>query len=434
MNEQIRNVDSLDFIGSKILATTKSYSKIRIRAALFREKESTYLCLADVNFLYKNDSVPKDYVNDYGGVILTEYTMDLKDWQNFLKAIQSESIDILNIKGVKISGGFNKELYHISSRSKYAGVYNEWPFWYLFYSAKQDVHYMGLYDLIASPGKPAYSNFFEAVRSFLKLEDNFNANTPVGIYVKVPDYRARIKTLEIAENQITVSIETRESSFENLIVQLYCKKGNNDFHPDSDLMLDSTGTTRVSLPFVPDYVDVFLLEKKTGDKIDSKTYPSWLGSEGIIIKTSKESVEAMLVGGENQYVEFKSTLDNKNQSEFLETVSAFANTNDGTILLGVSNDNRIIGFYDDFEKTEKRVKGMVNSLCEPTIDLNVESLTIDNKPIIVIKVKKGTDQPYLVDDRTAFKRVDDSDIVFKRIDFDNVYRPKYSQQPRMSIY
>lgn len=434
MNEQIRNINPVDYINSKIELHSKSYGKMKIKAALFREKESVYLCLADVNFLYKTDSTPKDILYDYGGVILTEYTLDLKDWPKFLESIQSESMDILNIKNVKISGGFNQDGYHISSRSKYAGVYNEWPFLYLLYSAKQDVHYNGTYDLIASPGKPAYTNFFDAVRYFLKLEDGFNMNTPVGVYVKIPDYRSRIKTLEIAEKDITVSIETRESKLEDLIVQLYCKKGNNDFHPDSDLSLDSGGNASISLPFIPDYVDAILLEKKTGDKIDSKTFGSWLRNDGIIIRTSKESIETMVASRENQNVEFKQNLDNKNQSEFLETIVSFANTNDGTILLGVDNDGRIVGFYDDFDKIEKRIKGMVNSLCEPTIDLSVENMMIDNKTIIVIKVKEGTDKPYLVKDKNAFKRVNDDDIPFKRIDLDNIYRPKYSQRQPGTMY
>ncbi|MGI0093145.1 MAG: hypothetical protein ACREA8_03500, partial [Nitrosotalea sp.] len=241
MNEQIRNVNQLDYLNSKINLNSKSYGRVKIRAALFREKEFTYLCLADVNFLYKTDSVPKDFLHDYGSVILTEYTIDLKDWPSFLKSIQSESMDVLSIKNVKISGGFTQDGWHISSKNKFAGVYNEWPFLFVTYSAKQDVHFNGTYDLLASPGKPAYTNFFDAVRSFLKLVDGFNMNNPVGMYLKIPDYRARIKTLEIAEKHITISIETRESKPDDLIVQLYCKKGKDDFHPDSDSDIDSSG-------------------------------------------------------------------------------------------------------------------------------------------------------------------------------------------------
>ncbi|MGI0060716.1 MAG: hypothetical protein ACREBJ_13210, partial [Nitrosotalea sp.] len=124
MNEQIRNVNQLDYLNSKINLNSKSYGRVKIRAALFREKEFTYLCLADVNFLYKTDSVPKDFLHDYGSVILTEYTIDLKDWPSFLKSIQSESMDVLSIKNVKISGGFTQDGWHISSKNKFAGVYN----------------------------------------------------------------------------------------------------------------------------------------------------------------------------------------------------------------------------------------------------------------------------------------------------------------------
>jgi len=72
MNEQIRNINPLDYINLKIDLHSKSYGKVKIRAALFREKESTHLCIADVNFSYKTDSIPKDVIHDCGSIVLTE--------------------------------------------------------------------------------------------------------------------------------------------------------------------------------------------------------------------------------------------------------------------------------------------------------------------------------------------------------------------------
>lgn len=428
MYDQMRNIKPIDCLNSKVHENSKFYSKITIRAVLFREKESVYLCMAHVGFLHRDDAAPKDIMHDYGGVILAEYTLDTNEWSRLLNSIESTSIDMMSIKDVKFQGSFNQDCYHISSRTKYAGVYNDWPFWYVMCSANQNVHFMGSNDLLASPGKPAYQNFYDAAKSFLKLDGGFNMNTPIGIYFKVPDYKARIKILEIAEKHVTVTVETRESKLGDLIVQLYCKKGKDSFHPDSDLFLDSNGMASLSLPFIPDFVDTILLEKKSGDKIDSKTFGDWQQNDGVVIKTSRESVETMLASKENQTVEFKQNIDNKNQSEFLESISAFANTNDGTILLGIDDEGNLIGIHDDFDKIEKRIKGLVNSLCEPTVEISIEEMTIDNRMIVVIKVKEGTDKPYLVKDRNAFKRVDDHDIQFKRIDFDRVYGPKYSQQ------
>ena len=146
-------------------------------------------------------------------------------------------------------------------------------------------------------------------------------------------------------------------------------------------------------------------------------------TEGIIVKTSVESVEAMLVAGENQHIEFKQNFDKTNM-EFLESIVSFANTNDGTILLGVDDDGKVAGFYDDFGKTEKKIKGLISGSCEPDIDTSIEQISLDNRPVIVVKVKKGEDRPYLLSGKSAYKRVKDEDRVFKRLDFDGVLKKK----------
>jgi ATP-dependent DNA helicase RecG len=58
----------------------------------------------------------------------------------------------------------------------------------------------------------------------------------------------------------------------------------------------------------------------------------------------------MLIAKEGKEIEFKSKLD----SEFLESIVAFANTDGGTILLGVDNRANVIGFHEDYAPTEKR--------------------------------------------------------------------------------
>ena len=141
------------------------------------------------------------------------------------------------------------------------------------------------------------------------------------------------------------------------------------------------------------------------------------------MKTSVESVEAMLVAGENQYIEFKQNFD-KNNTEFLESVVSFANTNDGTILLGVDDDGKAVGFFDDFDKTEKKIRNLVSHHCEPDIEISVEQIQLDECPVIAVKVKEGKNKPYLLLNNSAYKRVEKDDRRFKRLDFDNVLNEK----------
>lgn len=54
-----------------------------------------------------------------------------------------------------------------------------------------------------------------------------------------------------------------------------------------------------------------------------------------------EEIENLIKQGESQNIEFKDSLSLKR--EIGETVSAFSNTNGGTILIGVSDFGEIIG-------------------------------------------------------------------------------------------
>ena len=50
---------------------------------------------------------------------------------------------------------------------------------------------------------------------------------------------------------------------------------------------------------------------------------------------------------------------------------------------------------------------------------------LDGCPVIVVKVKEGKNKLYLLLDKSAYKRVEKADRVFKRLDFDNVLSKKH---------
>lgn len=94
---------------------------------------------------------------------------------------------------------------------------------------------------------------------------------------------------------------------------------------------------------------------------------------------------------ENVTTEFK--------REYIEdikkSVVAFANTNGGTIYIGIDNEGNIVGIKD-IDATMLRASNTIRDSIKPDITLFVsyETETIEDKPIIKIIVQKGPSSPY----------------------------------------
>jgi len=76
-------------------------------------------------------------------------------------------------------------------------------------------------------------------------------------------------------------------------------------------------------------------------------------------------------------------------------VIAFANTNGGTIYIGVSNDGKIVGVFD-IDGTLLKISNSIRDSIKPDVTMFVDyqQEAIDNKKIIKIIVQKGTSCPY----------------------------------------
>ena len=93
-------------------------------------------------------------------------------------------------------------------------------------------------------------------------------------------------------------------------------------------------------------------------------------------------------------------------------------------MLGVNDEGKVMGFFENYDKTEKRISGLINNRCEPDIPIKIESVDLDGKPIIVVRIKEGDDKPYILVDKSAYKRVGTNDRVFTRDDFDKIIKKK----------
>ncbi len=79
----------------------------------------------------------------------------------------------------------------------------------------------------------------------------------------------------------------------------------------------------------------------------------------------------------------------------VKEVVAFANTQGGTIFIGVNDDGKPVGI-SDIDETILQVKNMIRDAIKPdvTMFIKFDSLTADGKQILSIAIQKGTDKPY----------------------------------------
>jgi len=109
----------------------------------------------------------------------------------------------------------------------------------------------------------------------------------------------------------------------------------------------------------------------------------------------------LISGGENEGLEFKESLRLK--EEISQVVSAFSNANSGSILIGVSNDGKVIG-VDIGRNTLEELANYIKRNTDPAIFPSMKVLDAEGKEIIVIEVKESTEKPVFFKNH-AYKRV-----------------------------
>lgn len=105
--------------------------------------------------------------------------------------------------------------------------------------------------------------------------------------------------------------------------------------------------------------------------------------------------------GENYYIEFKE--EQIKSKDLGEEIVAFANSEGGTIIIGVSDTKEIIGVNDI--KIEERIMNICRNNVIPNIIPNFEIIEIASKKIVILTIPKGLSKPYYTVDNKYYIRV-----------------------------
>src|SRR3989338_1151972 len=105
-------------------------------------------------------------------------------------------------------------------------------------------------------------------------------------------------------------------------------------------------------------------------------------------RMNKKEMDFMLQEGESQFVEFKESLSSKD--EIGENVSAFSNTNNGKIIIGVSDAGEVKGI-EIGKKTMEDLANYIKQNTDNPVFPKIEVVNAPNKKIIAIIANESSE-------------------------------------------
>ncbi|WP_250633006.1 AlbA family DNA-binding domain-containing protein [Rhodoflexus caldus] len=98
-----------------------------------------------------------------------------------------------------------------------------------------------------------------------------------------------------------------------------------------------------------------------------------------------DEFQQLIRGGESITLEFKQTVSHP--EKIAKTLVAFANTEGGKLVIGVSDKKEIIGIDPEEEKFALQIAA--SEYCRPAIQLTYSEAEIDNKTVLIAEVAQG---------------------------------------------
>ncbi len=126
-------------------------------------------------------------------------------------------------------------------------------------------------------------------------------------------------------------------------------------------------------------------------------------------------LKKLIEGGENQQLDFKYCVSDSRK--IARTLSAFANSVGGKLLIGVRDNGRIAGIKSDEEIY--MVDTAAHLFCRPEIDFSTKQHTAGGKTVLEVEVTRGNNRPYQARDENGkwltYFRHNDQNLVANKV-------------------
>ena len=107
---------------------------------------------------------------------------------------------------------------------------------------------------------------------------------------------------------------------------------------------------------------------------------------------TEEELEELIREGEHQEQDFKFRVDSS--QKIAKTLTAFANTDGGRLLIGVKDNGKVTGV--DPEEEFYMIEGAADLYCKPTIPFVAEVYQFEDKLVLEVIIKASADRPHYV--------------------------------------
>ena len=105
-----------------------------------------------------------------------------------------------------------------------------------------------------------------------------------------------------------------------------------------------------------------------------------------------EEIKSIVSSGEGYNADFKQSVPSKVR-ELSQAICAFANSEGGYVLIGVDNNNRIIGTIINNTK-RSAIQDAIRDIT-PIVNVDTYSVDVDGKTVWILDIPQGKDKPYV---------------------------------------
>ncbi len=397
------------------------YKSALVITALCKIQDSWRNVFTKITLLNKDQNFSEKL--EYDNFILSKVSIPVDEFSKMLDdLILKGDLNIMNCPDVKATGTFDRSTYWRYRSSNDEWVKNEWPTNHYIFNIGDKTRGQPPSEPLVSASYPHFPRATSAIKYYTDIDVR---NQSSSIFILLPNYQLKIDELIVGSEHLNLKITINGITQEELIGKLYYEK---EGHIKIENFQIDKNPKRINIGFIPDMVSIYLL-KNDGEILDFReSHLKWpSSSKDVLIEVKERDVIEMIKQGENQRVEFKRELNkDKEKEEFTETVVAFANGGGGAIFLGVDDKTNVVGFHQ--EKIEETIISILRSRCEPSIEPDIKTVTIDDKQIVVIRINEGKNKPYTLKERGVYVRSGSSDRIASRMELDEFYEEREKSQ------
>jgi len=405
-------------VTAKIESRRSSYGPVLVKGAMIRKGDIWENVVTRILPLHKSESGVSTKKLNYGNLIFFEEIISLDDLVEAIRKLPERGSAITrfgsyeaNVEVESLQNG-----YKYDSGEEYLSV--GWFFEkYQFRSPSRNFPS----EPIVCKDLPFFPDFRDAVNELLGI-DLQRYSDSYGILLCLPRYGAKIEEVNVGSKEIRVRIQPRDVDAKNIVAKFYCSRGGEAKHADVEFK-DNTGSA--SIGFNPDSLYITLVSKIDNEILDNRRYySSWPAlPKGVIIDLPEYELDELISHGETETVEFKEKIGKP--EDLAQTAVAFANTQGGLILIGVDDNSKIVGFYE--QGCEDTITNILRSHCDPELKYEVSKRQVQDKDIVIVEVKEGENKPYFVRDKGPYIRAHGTNRTASRYEIDEIYKQKSSE-------